>query len=229
MSAPLPLDAPSTAQIAPIGVAAYAAQLAALLPTGRAWPRENGSVLMALVRGMADELARIDGRASDLFEEVDPRTTLELLADWERAAGLPDACTPAPDSISERQAALLMQLTALGGQSRAWFTACAAALGYAITIDEFQPFRMLSRIGERLGSEAWAHNWRINVLPPATDTGEGFTLRYFRMGSRMGERLVGFGSIDFECVMRRARPAHTSLLFAYQIEPQPLVWFDFTA
>lgn len=218
-----------TAQIAPIGAEAYAAQLAALLPTGRAWPRDAGSVLMQLVRGVADELARIDGRASDLFEEVDPRTALELLPDWERVAGLPDACVPAPDSIAERQAALHLRLTSTGGQSRAWFIDRAATLGYAITIDEFRPFRAGSRAGERIGGEAWAHSWRINVLPPATDTGQGFNLRYFRAGSRAGERLVGFGSIDFECVMRRAAPAHTNLLFAYQIEPDPLVWFDFTA
>jgi uncharacterized protein YmfQ (DUF2313 family) len=125
---------PSTAQIAPVSAAAYAAQLAALLPTGRAWPRDDGSVLMQLVAAMADELARIDGRASDLFEEGDPRTALELLSDWEGVAGLPDACVPVPGSIGERQAAVHMKVTALGGQSRAWYIARAAALGYAIAI-----------------------------------------------------------------------------------------------
>jgi uncharacterized protein YmfQ (DUF2313 family) len=222
-------EAPSTAQIAPASAEAYAAQLAALLPTGRAWPREEGSVLMQLVRALADELARVDGRASDLFEEADPRTALELLRRWEDVAGLPDACVPAPGSIGERQAAVHMKLTALGGQSRQWYVDRAAALGFAITIDEFQPFRMGSRMGDRLNGPAWAHVWRINVLPPAVDTGQGVSLRYFRMGSRMGDRLVGFGNLDLECTMERLKPAHTTLIFSYQIEPEPLVWFDFTA
>lgn len=224
------MTAPSTAQIAPHSVDAYKAQLASLLPRGRAWPREEGSVLMQLMHAKAEELARIDGRASDLLEEIDPRTTLELLADWERVAGLPDACIAAPDSIAERRAAVQSRITALGGQSRAYFIALAASLGFAVTIDEFRPFRVgQSRIGDRLYDEAWAHAWRVNVQPPAIDDGQGLTIRYFRVGeSRVGERLVGFGSLDLECIIRRAAPAHSIVIFAYDIAPEPTAWFDFT-
>ncbi len=223
------MNAPLTNQIAPHSAAAYTAQLASLLPRGRAWPREDDSALMQLVRGKADELARVDGRAADLFEEVDPQTTLELLADWERVAGLPDTCIAAPDSIAERRAAVQSRITGLGGQSHAYFIALAATLGFSVTISEFRPFRIGSRVGERLYSEEWAHVWRVNVQPPAVDDGQGLTIRYFRVGqSRVGERLVGFGSLDIECIIRRAAPAHTIVIFAYDIAPDPLVWFDFT-
>lgn len=221
--------APSTSQIAPHSAEAYKALIASLLPRGRAWPREDGSTLMRLVQAQADELARVDGRASDLFEEIDPQTTLELLDDWERVAGLPDSCIAAPDSIAERRAAVQSRITAVGGQTRDYFIALAASLGFAVTISEFRPFRIGSRVGDRIYDEAWAHVWRVNVQPPAIDDGQGLTRRYFRVGqSRVGERLVGWGSLDLECIIRRAAPAHSIVLFAYDIAPDPMVWFDFT-
>ncbi len=222
--------APSTNQLPARDDIAYREQLGALLPRGRAWPRDEGSTLMRLLHAEADELARIDARAADLFEEVDVRTALELLGDWERVAGLPDACVPAPDSIAERQAAVLARLTSVGGQTRAYYIELAASIGYAVTIDEFRPARMGMRMGDRLRGEAWAYAWRVNVQPPAIDTGSGVSVRYFRMGqSRMGERLRGFGSLDLECLINRAKPAHSIVIFAYDIDPEPLAWFDFTA
>lgn len=221
--------APLTSQLAPHSAEAYQAQLAGLLPRGRAWPREEGATLMRLMQGEADELARIDGRTSDLFEEADPRSALELLDQWEAVAGLPDNCIAAPDSIAERRAAIQSRITGIGGQTRDYFVGLAATVGFAITIDEFHPFRIGTRVGQRLYNEAWAHTWRVNVQPAAIDAGLGLTIRYFRVGSSaVGERLVGFGSLDLECIIRRAAPAHTQVLFAYDIEPEPLVWFDFT-
>ena len=223
------VKAPSTSQIAPRSAAAYGAQLAALLPRGRAWPREDGSMLIRLMQAEAEELARIDGRVSDLVEELDPRTALELLDEWERVAGLPDVCIAAPDSIAERRAAVQARITGLGGQTRDYFIDLAAEVGFAITIDEFQPFRAGSRAGDPLYGEDWAHTWRVNVQPPAVDDGRGLSIRYFRAGeSSAGERLVGFGSLDLECIIRRAAPAHSIVIFAYDVAPDPMVWFDFT-
>lgn len=220
--------APSTAQIAPRSATAYADQLAALLPQGRAWPRDGDAILMQLVAAEAAELARIDGRASDLFEECDPRSALEMLTDWERVAGLPDLCIPIPESITERRAALGLRITGLGGQSRSYFTQLAATLGFAISIDEFSAFVAGDNAGEDATGDDWAHAWRINVLPPAVDTGTGFTVTYFTAGSNAGDLLAGYGSLDLECVMNRAKPAQTSLLFSYPVEPDTLAWFDFT-
>ena len=71
-------------------------RLAALLPIGPAWPREYDSTLMALIGGLSQIWGDVDGRAADLLEtESDPRTTVELLPDWERAWGLPDPCVKA--------------------------------------------------------------------------------------------------------------------------------------
>jgi uncharacterized protein YmfQ (DUF2313 family) len=120
----------------------YIDALAALLPVGPAWPRENDSTLMALIGGLAQIWGDpVDKRAADLLEiESDPRTTVELLPDWERNFGLPDPCYTAPQSVGERQLALVMRMTMVGAQSREFFIGVAAQIGYTITITEYRTF-----------------------------------------------------------------------------------------
>lgn len=73
---------------------AYLSQLIGLLPPGDALAREPGSVLARLLSVPAAELARVDGRVEALLTESDPSRTTEMLAEWERALGLPDVCYP---------------------------------------------------------------------------------------------------------------------------------------
>jgi len=211
------------------GAPAYAAQLAALMPRGRAWSRDPDSVLMQLIDASAEALARVDARSGDLADEADPRTTLELLADWENTAGLPDDCFGAPDNVPERQVAVTQRITGLGGQSRAYFTELAARMGYAISIDEFRPARCGDRCGVEIGGADRSFVWRINVLPLVDDLPESqFVLAQAQVGDRCGVRLRGWGAIDLECIIRRHAPAHTTVLFTYRIDPDPLFWIDFT-
>lgn len=119
----------------------YAQAIESELPTGTAWPRETGSDLMRWVAGCAAVWGDVDARAATLaVVESDPRSTFELLPDWERAYGLPDLCIRVPQTIEERRNALVAKVTATGGQSRAFFIAEAAALGYTISIYEFAPY-----------------------------------------------------------------------------------------
>lgn len=210
-------------------VDAYAAQLRALLPQGAAWSRDPNSTLGRLLHGIAEELARIDGRGAALLEEADPRTTLELLADWERMAGLPDTCFGQPDNIPERQVALTSRLTSVGGQSRAYFTELAASLGYSVSIDEFSAFRCGDTCGKPCFDDQWAHVWRMNILPLSYDLPEDqFYIAQFRCGDSCGKPLRGWGAINLECLVNRFKPAHSAVLFSYEIEPEPLFWMDFT-
>ena len=63
----------------------YAVAMQALLPLGQAWPRGEDSALMKVVRGLCRIWGDFEIRASHLLEqESDPRTTIELLPDWER-------------------------------------------------------------------------------------------------------------------------------------------------
>lgn len=85
-----------------MGVAeSYARQMKALLPPGRLW-RMVASVLADFFLACAQELERIDGRVQDILFESDPRTTNELLPDWENEYGL-----AASGSIDERRARIV--------------------------------------------------------------------------------------------------------------------------
>lgn len=202
----------------------YAEALAALLPTGPAWPRYPDSVLMRLVSGLAQIWGLVDGRAADLLErESDPRTTLELLDDWERNWGLPDPCFAQGHTIGERQQILVEWMTLEGGQSRAFFIGMAARIGYAIRITEYAPFMCgISECGDtrdafgdwrwQLGPPEIRFNWTVHV-----DTAR---LTWFRVGGGGGELGVDHHleiglALDLECMLRRWKPAHTEVLMDY--------------
>ena len=119
----------------------YGTAFLTLLPQGQAWPKHPGTTLDLACRGLAEYWGFVDSRAGDLLErESDPRTTMELLPDWERNWGLPDPCYTAPQTIGERQQALVMRMTMIGGASREFFIGVAAQIGYTITISEYRVF-----------------------------------------------------------------------------------------
>jgi uncharacterized protein YmfQ (DUF2313 family) len=113
-----------------------------LLPQGPAWPKHAlESVLWQTCDGLCNYWGYVDGRAADLLErESDPRSTVELLPDWERNWGLPDPCYSAPQTIAERQAELVARMTMVGSQSRQFYIDFAKRLGYDITISEYEPW-----------------------------------------------------------------------------------------
>lgn len=188
----------------------YRELLKALLPPGRAFPRDPGTTLDSLLSAMAEELARIDGRADRLLVEAIPSTTAEMLTDWERAAGLPDNCSGTlSDTLQGRRADLVTKLASQGGQSKAYFIALAARLGFTITIEEFRPFRAgMSTAGDSLTNGDWVFTWR--VIAPET------TVTYFSAGqSAAGEPLRRWGNGPLECRLNQLKPAHTILQFAY--------------
>lgn len=205
--------------------AAYRDQLLMLLPPGKAFSRDPDSVIGLLAHGLADELARLDARADVLYDEADPRTTLELLPDWERVAGLPDTCTGRPDTIAERQVALANKIASLGGQSIAYFTLLAARLGYYVEIDEFRPIEAGFGAGDAINGDDWAFAWQVAARVDDGSYRAGYA--EFVAGSSAGDLLLGWGALNLECLINRARPAHTTTIFAYTIEPEASFWFDF--
>ena len=141
----------------------YAYALLELLPQGQAWPRDPGSTLVLTLTGLARLYGLVDGRAADLLEiESDPRPWADgggttdvvasprsttpggpyrgLLTDWERAWGLPDPCFPDATSEEDRRKMLLLVMTLLGGQSRAFYEHIGAWVGYNLEITELAPY-----------------------------------------------------------------------------------------
>lgn len=188
----------------------YLRQLQALLPSGPAWPRDDDATLTQLLHGLAVELARVDGRATQLLEEADPRTTAELFADWERVAGLPDACVIAfagDQTAAQRRASLVGRLATLGGQSAAYYIALAASLGYTVTITEFWEHAVTDDVEHPLYGAAWNFAWQVNgALNTVTD---------ITVESVVEDSISAWGNTLLECVLKRLAPAHSTVLFSY--------------
>ncbi|MEH2565342.1 YmfQ family protein [Bradyrhizobium sp. AZCC 2289] len=149
----------------------YADAFLSLLPQGQAWPRHAPDSTMARgIDGLCDYWGFVDGRAADLLEtESDPRTTVELLHDWERNWGLPDPCYTAQQTIGQRQLALVMRMTMRGAQSREFFIEVAAMLGYSITITEYRTFVVgIDRCGDNRvygdGSNPMYNEWGVPIM-----------------------------------------------------------------
>lgn len=187
----------------------YQQQLAKLLPPGPAWPVDDGTDTASLLSGLAEELARIDGRADDLIRESDPRATSEMLGDWERALGLPDVCIEAigTQTTAERRAAIVAKLVQIGGQSAAYYISVAAALGYTITITEFDPHTVGHAVNHPLYGMDWRFAWQVNA--GAT------TRRWHDTTGAVNDPLSSWGNGLLECVLNRIKPAHTVILFSY--------------
>lgn len=219
---------------------AYGTELLTFLPQGQAWPREPGSTLVNTLAGLAYTYGYVDGRAADLLEtESDPRKTVELLPDWERAWGLPDPCFPDATSIEERQKMLVFKMTLLGGQSRAWFEKISDWTGDEIHITEFSPYMCgISMCGDtsdlepsgvvgkmrwELGPPEIRYYWTARAALPE--------LIWFRCGeggpeeSLQGEWTGGECGVDthlqiivapdLDCLLNRWQPAHTQLVYDY--------------
>lgn len=188
----------------------YLRQLQALLPHGPAWTMDDDADITQLWGALAAELARVDGRAWQLIEEADPRTTAELFGDWERNAGLPDACAIAfggEQSTAQRRAALVGRLATLGGQSPAYFIGLAAALGYAVTISEFHAHTVDDDVDALIYDEAWNFAWQINAALS--------TVTELTVDGTVDDPLASWGNALLECVIKRLKPAHTTVLFSY--------------
>jgi uncharacterized protein YmfQ (DUF2313 family) len=186
----------------------YQAAMQALLPRGRAWPRDPGSLLSMLFLGLAPTYYRQGVACAGLLADAFPLTPVDLLGEWEATLGLPDPCAGVQPTIQARQAQVAARFIAQGGQSVPYFIAFAANLGYAITITEFAPFCCgVNTCGQPLNGEAWAFAWEVN--DPT------FTISAFQCGrDACGEPLRWWGNTVLQCEMKRISPAHTTLFFS---------------
>lgn len=187
----------------------YRDGLLRLMPRGRIWRRDPGSVLAALATGLGNALQRLDAAAQTLLVDAFPATTDQLLPEWEKSLGLPDPCAGQTPTIQQRRAQVLARFANTGGQNVAFLTTFAKNLGYDIEITQYTPFRVgQNTAGQALNSADWAYAWTVNS-PQLTAT-------FFRTGvSAVGEPLVVWGNDVLQCELIRVAPAHTTLLFAY--------------
>jgi uncharacterized protein YmfQ (DUF2313 family) len=199
-----------------------------LLPQGQAWPRAVSSTLFGACDGLSQYWGWVDGRAADLLErESDPRFTIELLPDWERAFGLPDPCFPSATTIGERQRMLVMEMTWLGGQSRAYYQKVLEWLGYppgSIDFKEFAPFMAgVSQAGDTRYEFDQTGQYRWYIGPPeqrfywSVEVGH-VGLVWFRAGqgqAGVDHHLEFRVPTELLCLLQRWKPAQTEVVMDF--------------
>ena len=187
----------------------YLQQLLALQPPGPAWDEDFNVFHGQLLGAYGVGLAELHGRADDLQQETDPRTTYELLSRWEQVLGLPDECTLPGASLDERRSAMVAKFLSLGGLSRSYYLALAASLGYpGATITEFRPMTCESACDAGIDPDPWSSVWFLNL--PESDR-----LREMGADSLCDESLATWGDTQLECVVAKQAPAHSILYFSY--------------
>lgn len=179
--------------------------LARLLPPVSYAP--DGGLLAAMLAGDGTALDAAHGGAIALREEFDPRTAAALFAEWETTVGLPDACVGADQSTGQRRAALVAKWIGLGGQSPAYFVGVAAAMGYTITITEFDPHDVTMDVGVPIHGPLWRLAWQVNA---ALDT-----ITHLTVLDTVSDPLSAWGNAAMECMLTRLKPAHTHVIFSY--------------
>lgn len=187
----------------------YAAVYRRLQPRGLAWPMSSGSVWGRLYAAFSRLTVQVHATLVLLTRELDPRSASQLLNEWEVFVGLPDECTVAQSTESERRLAVHTRITATGGASAAYFIGIAEFLGYTgTTITEFPVSRFgRARFQARFYGRTWRHAWQMNVA-----ASEPVPARFM---DRFGVRFKQSAASILECRVGKLKPSHTKLLFHY--------------
>jgi len=201
----------------------HAGLLALLLPASYALTGQIEAELAAEGAALDTALAA----SLDPLKGLTPLAALEWLEDYERNYGLPGDCRQPSLLIQERLALLAIALAERAAINRDYYVWLAAQLGYSITIEEFDQFRVgVSAVGDplvnfidhfRVGTPVgmplssgapWQYVWLVHA--------DGGTVRYFSVGvSAVGEPLASWSNELLECAIRAAAPAHTLVHFVY--------------
>jgi len=180
-----------------------------LMPRGRAWEKETGSVPDQTLGVFAPSFQRSSAAAISLISDAFPATALDLIPEWQETLGLPDPCAGGSPTVPQERRQIVARLTNNGGQNAAYFIAFAARLGYTVTITNDAPFRCgQSACGQHLGSQEWFFGWVVHA--PA------YTANPFLVGqSTAGDPLNSGANLVLQCELSEAAPAHTVLKFSY--------------
>lgn len=192
---------------------AVLADLLTLLPPGRAWLRAATSNMVKTLKPIAAAIARLEAIVATLKTEINPATADAMLADFERVLG-PDPCglDDAAGALGKRRLQAWRRWTRKGGASAGYFIALAAAYGIEISVET----SWITQCGDELGASydelvnsPEQYVWKVNLpLVWGTDAECGETI--------CGDPLGDLGLSPVECLFRRYKPAHTTLVFSYR-------------
>jgi uncharacterized protein YmfQ (DUF2313 family) len=196
---------------------AILAEALAIDPPGWLMPEDDG-VYAAILGAFAQGVAKLEELAAQLLDEIDPRTALYCLPDYERVLG-PDPCRPdgAALTLEARRMSAHQRWTARGGASIAYFISLAARRGVTIAITEQVASTAFDTEGAVAGDELVMppeqYAWTVHVPAPIDE--------FFAIAgdAQAGDLLYDFTLSDIECDIRRRAPAHTLVAFDYSGAP----------
>lgn len=186
-----------------------ASLLAAHLPQGGVFDaaREQDTNFNDLLKGLGEELFRLESEIFRVCQEMDPRLTLDLLPEWERSVGIPDECFSTVEGLVRRREQVLLKLRGVRVQTADDFVELAAILGQTIEIEAgaisgAYPMRYPARY---LGGAKAARFTMIVHFPNAQNTNypQPYPVPY------------GVATGVTECVIEHTAPATVQVIFSY--------------
>ena len=195
----------------------YVSQLLSLLPNGFLWDKISDTNLKKMLIALATELVNSHIRLEKLTLEAVPTTTDELLEEWEKLLGLPDACSllkfNGESTLNERKALILARIANKKPCTKAFLESFIESLGYKAEVSVLKPFVLgLSRAGDALNG---ANENRFFILVKLLEQ----KVEYFRFGkSEMGKDPMGRIDYakDLECYLKKYTPAYTRVCIGYK-------------
>lgn len=189
----------------------YLEQMRQYLPPGRALAYEPGAGtnIEALLSAFSQEAARMGADADAFEDELDPRTCVLMLPDYERNFGLPDDCSPIDQTVPQRRQALIARMTENFTLTQANVIALAATLGIVVTVTTYkQPRCGLAICAAPCNSLQQESTWTVNgPADPTTSPICGL--------AHCGDPLGTFGFGELECVMNEVNSAHLFVSFNF--------------
>lgn len=196
------------------------------LPEGVAWIawRMPGKVARRLMNALADGYEAASQALCDLALELDPRTTDQMIGDWETAVSLPDACLPVATTLAERRFWVQWRLNKRRYTTAADWHYLASLFGLRIVITpgwkvqkpalfdaeynaRFDLFPKLGRfrvyiniMGQQYGGFDYGHESGIS---------EGFNYPFSEDNDRYS---------DFKCLIERVKPANVVIVWDHPLE-----------
>ncbi len=149
----------------------YLPMLLSLLPPGPIWEYEEGDDIYELLKALSYAYARIEARGQDLINEMDPRTTFELLSDWERVLDLPGTNPNPAITTQERRDAIHGLLLGFGDPNRSFYEDLAEGLGYnaVVTQEQYSVWVPGSLVGNPLSQHEWRYVWHLITQSGSSD------------------------------------------------------------
>ncbi len=141
-------------------------ELLTLTPPGWALPHDPASVWASFLAPWANEASLIESTAEGLLLELDPRTCVNLLPDYERCLGPdPYGRDATGNDLTTTQLATLAyeRWTERGNANPADFVALAAQSGIAITVTTYTPFVCGATPIGTIGLVQTPFEWTVNV------------------------------------------------------------------